>query len=97
MLLLGLLIEFADNIDIKLSQFVCHCLSFVSVDSLSAASTPGQDLAAAGKLESDADAEDDQGEEKRQELKSPNRRSNQVEAKEDDVSVSKQLVIFMLL
>lgn len=63
-------------------------------------STPGHDSAtktAASKLESDVDAEDSRGEEKHQELKSPSRRSNQMETKKDVGSVSTQkIVIFML-
>ena len=60
----------------------------VLVDGLSAVSTASQDLAAKAaasklELESETDAEDGQGEEKRRSLKSTNLRPNQVETKDD--------------
>jgi len=68
------------------------------VDGLSSASFAGRDLApaaaaaAAHKLEPESDAEDGRGEDgKHQELKSPNLRSNQVEAKDDVGLVSTSL------
>ena len=61
---------------------VCVC---VTVDVLSTASAPGRDLAAAAsKLESEAGTEVSRGEDMRQiELKSPNLRSNQIEARNE--------------
>jgi len=61
---------------------VCVC---VTVDVLSTASAPGRDLAAAAsKLESEAGTEVSHGEDMRQiELKSPNLRSNQIEARNE--------------
>jgi len=51
--------------------------------------------AAANKLESEADVEDDAGEDKHLELKSSSLRSNQDEAKYDVGPVSTELVSFM--